>query len=248
MRLIRKCLQKEKDRRFQTAEELEQALQKLWEQSENGVFQYGAKRMEESLVIAVAGSRHGVGTTHIAMGLAAYLQKCGMSAVYEEFNESGAVRQLAECRGARADSCGVFRIWKTPMLPCYGEAVEWKPSGYRIRILDCGADPGLLTQENADGYLLICGGKPWDWENSEEAAELCASVRGLNVIYNLFCGSLSFRQKQPCAEGLRMPYFEDPFTGGRKSDCVYRLLWNRWFGQGGDTSRNVFGERKKKLR
>lgn len=92
MRLIRKCLQKEKDRRFQTAEELEQALQKLWEQSENGVFQYGAKCMEESLVIAVAGSRHGVGTTHIAMGLAAYLQKCGMSAVYEEFNESGAVR------------------------------------------------------------------------------------------------------------------------------------------------------------
>ena len=145
MRLIRKCLQKEKDRRFQTAEELEQALQKLWEQSENGVFQYGAKCMEESLVIAVAGSRHGVGTTHIAMGLAAYLQKCGMSAVYEEFNESGAVRQLAECRGARADSCGVFRIWKTPMLPCYGEAVEWKPSGYRIRILDCGADPGLLS-------------------------------------------------------------------------------------------------------
>ena len=117
MRLIRKCLQKEKDRRFQTAEELEKALQKLWDQSENGVFQHGAKRMEESLVIAVAGSRHGVGTTHIAMGLAAYLQKCGMSAVYEEFNESGAVRQLAECRGARADSCGVFRIWKTPMLP-----------------------------------------------------------------------------------------------------------------------------------
>ena len=142
MRLIRKCLQKEKDRRFQTAEELEKALQKLWDQSENGVFQHGAKRMEESLVIAVAGSRHGVGTTHIAMGLVAYLQKCGMSAVYEEFNESGAVRQLAECRGARADSCGVFRIWKTPMLPCYGEAVEWKPSG----------------------YLLICGGKPWEWE------------------------------------------------------------------------------------
>ena len=93
------------------------------------------------------------------------------------------------------------------MLPCYGEAVEWKPSGYRIRILDCGADPNLLTQENADGYLLICGGKPWEWENSEEAAGLCESVRGLSVIYNLFCGSLSFRQKQPCAEGLRMSYF-----------------------------------------
>ncbi len=99
------------------------------------------------------------------------------------------------------------------MLPCYGEAVEWKPSGYRIRILDCGADPNLLTQENADGYLLICGGKPWEWENSEEAAGLCESVRGLSVIYNLFCGSLSFRQKQPCAEGLRMSYFENPFTG-----------------------------------
>lgn len=39
-----------------------------------------------------------------------------------------------------------------------------------IRILDCGADPGLLTAGKRDGYLLICGGKPWEWENSEEAA------------------------------------------------------------------------------
>ena len=86
---------------------------------------------EESLVIAVAGSRHGVGTTPLLWDWWHICKKCGMSAVYEEFNESGAVRQLAECRGARADSSGVFRIWKTPMLPCYGEAVEWKPSGYR---------------------------------------------------------------------------------------------------------------------
>ena len=53
-------------------------------------------------MIAVAGSRHGVGTTHIAMGLTAYLQKCGMSVVYEEFNESGAVRQLAESRKSQS--------------------------------------------------------------------------------------------------------------------------------------------------
>ena len=248
MCVIRKCLQKEKDKRFQTVAELEQSLKELWSQSEYGVFRYGTKRMEKSLVIAVAGSRHGVGTTHIAMSFTAYLQRCGMPAVYEEHNESGAVRQLAQCRGVRADSCGIFRIWKTPMLPRYGEVVEWKPSGYRIRILDCGADPAILTQENADGYLLICGGKPWEWENSGDAAAYCDSVHGLKVLYNMFCDRLPFRQKYCVAGGLRMPYFADPFYGSNPSDRVYRTIWNQWFGQGGDTVRRVFSGIKKRLR
>lgn len=240
MCIIRKCLQKEKNRRFQNVKELEERLQKLWNQSECGAFRYGVKRMEESLVIAVAGSRRGVGTTHIAMGLTAYLQRCGLPAVYEEHNESGAVRQLMECRKAAADSCGIVRIWKTPMLPCYGKAVEWKPSGYRIRILDCGTDLVSFKNENADGYLLLCGGKPWEWENSGEAVNDCDCVQGLTVLYNLFCDRLSFRRKFPATGGLRMPYFSDPFLGSYRSDHVYRTIWNRWFGQRGETIRNVF--------
>lgn len=247
MRVIRKCLQAEKDRRYQSALELEQELQKLWDQSECGAYRYGAKRMEESLVITVAGSRHGVGTTHIAMGLTAYLQKCGMSAVYEELNESGAVRQLAECRKSQADACGVFRIWNTPLFPCYGEAVELMPIAYQIRILDCGVDLERMLQENADIYLLICGGKPWEWEDSEAAVQLGGTVQSLAVIYNQFCARLSFYQKQRHAGGFRMPYFADPFGGSRVSDRVYRTIWNHWFGQKGGIARNSFLERIKRF-
>lgn len=243
MRVIRKCLHTEKDRRFQSVRELEQELQKLWNQSENGRNRYGAKRMEESLVIAVAGSRHGVGTTHIAMGLTAYLQKCGMSAVYEEHNESGAVRQLAECRKSQADAYGVFRIWNTPLLPHYGEAVKLMPAGYQIRILDCGADFGMLLREEADSYLVVCGGKPWEWENSEAAVQMGESLQSLAVIYNQFCVRLSFYQSKRYAGGLRMPYFADPFFGSRLSDSVYKAVWNYWFGQKGGTVRNLFLER-----
>ena len=182
MRVIRKCLHTEKSRRYQSALDLEQELQKLWDQSDCTAYRYGARRMEESLVITVAGSRHGVGTTHIAMGLTAYLQKCGMSVVYEELNESGAVRQLAESRKSQADIYGIFHIRNIPMLPRYGEAVKLMPAGYQIRILDCGADPDLVQQVDADGYLLVCGGKPWEWEDSETAVQLGRSVQGLTVI------------------------------------------------------------------
>lgn len=139
MRVIRKCLHTEKSRRYQSALDLEQELQKLWDQSDCTAYRYGARRMEESLVITVAGSRHGVGTTHIAMGLTAYLQKCGMSVVYEELNESGAVRQLAESRKSQADIYGIFHIRNIPMLPRYGEAVKLMPA----RISD--KDPGLRS-------------------------------------------------------------------------------------------------------
>lgn len=229
MRIIRKCLQIEKDRRFQTAKELERALQRLWEQEKRCRFRHGAERMEASLVIAVAGSRHGVGTTHLAIGLTAYLQRSGIAAVYEELNESGAVSQLAEYRAARVDQSGVFRVWKVPMLPRYGEAVHLAPPGYQVRVLDCGADLEGFLQQPAEGYLLVCGSKPWEWEDAGEAAEHCGQLQGLVTIYNQFCARLSFRVKGRSAGGVRMPHFEDPFSGSRRSDLVYQTIWNQSF-------------------
>ena len=110
--------------------------------------------------------------------------------------------------------------------------------------LRCGSS--LLTQENADGYLLICGGKPWEWENSEEAAELCASVRGLNVIYNLFCGSLSFRTEA----AMRRRIADAVFRGSVYRRPEIRTVCTGFSGtggldRGGDTSRNVVFERKR---
>ena len=45
-------------------------------------------------MIAVAGSRHG-GNNPLLWDWRHICKKCGMSAVYEEFNESGAVRPVA---------------------------------------------------------------------------------------------------------------------------------------------------------
>ena len=247
-RIIRKCLQKEKDRRFQTAEELERELQQLWNTMESSRFRYGKTHKEESLVIAVAGSRHGAGTTHIAMGLASYLQRCGLAAVYEEWNDSGAVHQFADVRGAKADQCGVFCIFKIPMLPLYGKAVKLKPAGYQIRILDCGADLVQFLQTDADAFLLVCGAKPWEWENARDAAETCRQMRGLTLIYNQFCSRLSFRTTGNLSAGLRMPHFADPFSGSSMSDHVYRALEKQWFGrQEGGNLRKLFSEKIKWL-
>ena len=250
MRIIRKCLQKEKNKRFQTAKELEEELRKLWDQSERGMLWHDAKGMEESLVISVAGSRHGVGTTHIAIGLTSYLQQCGMPAVYEEHNETGAVRQLADCYGAMTDQSGICRIRQISMMPQYGACVKLKSVGQQIRILDCGADLEQFLQKNADAYLLVCGAKPWEWETTREASEICSKVQGIVTVYNQFCNRLPFRleRTQEDIKGIRIPYFADPFFVERQTERVYQKMWSQWFGrQKGGKLRNLLSERKNQL-
>ena len=52
-----------------------------------------------SLNIVIAGSTPGAGATHLAFGLCVYLTKMGIKVLYEERNQTGAVRRMAESTG-----------------------------------------------------------------------------------------------------------------------------------------------------
>ena len=222
-KLIRTCLKENPEERYESADRLARELEQIrkqMEKVEKGVFR---EDPESSLTIAIAGAFPGAGTTHVASGFAACLWRHGLSVLYEEKNGSDAVRQMAGCEGCSMDSFGIYRIHGLPMLPLYGEAVKLESHPYRVVIQDYGTLGETFSQEIADGYLLVCGSKPWQWKGVRDAVQFPGNPPGMAIIYNQFCGQLTDRLPGPAkeAECFLMPDCPNPFTCARRVQKVY---------------------------
>lgn len=225
--VIRICLNTEKEKRYQSVNELCEALERVQKQIEREERSILGSGWISSLTIAVAGAESGVGTTHIAVGMTAFLRNCGYFALYEEKNDSGAVRQMASCIGAGTDEAGICVVRGIPMLPCYGKAAALEAHSYSIRVLDFGADRQSCFKENADEYILVCGGKPWQWECTREAVSDPGIHPGQAIIYNHFCRKLYDRLPGPAKETkcFLMPYVTNPFTSEKEANAVYEEIF-----------------------
>jgi serine/threonine-protein kinase len=230
LQIIRKCLCREPSGRFQSAAELGDALEHLKKYRKRYRQSGNVEQNESSLLIAVAGAAPGVGATHIALGLTVWLRRRGLAVVYEEKNDSGAVRQFADYMKAEADAFGVFHIRGICMLPEYGPAVKLKPAEYPIRICDCGSIGEMFLNQDADGSILVCGSSPWEWRRSREAMHIAAARKDVCVLFNRYSrfrkNCLPAPEKEiPC---FLMPYVSDPWAAGIPADQVYDALWQRW--------------------
>lgn len=232
-KVIRTCLRKKSGERYASADQLCGELERIrshLEKERKGVFR---QDLESSLTIAVAGASAGAGTTHTAIGFAAYLQRQGLSVLYEERNESGAVAQLADCTGQTMDRYGIYRFYGLPMLPLYGASVRLEAHPYRIVIRDCGRYSDTFLQESADGYLLVCGSKPWQWRSARDAVQFPGNPPGVMIIYNQFCRRLAVRLPGPARETdcFLMPDYPNPFADVRAVRKVYDEIYRSLFGR-----------------
>lgn len=228
-KILRVCLQKDKAKRYPSADLLCEALERILTEEE-GVFK---KDQLSSLTIAVAGTRAGAGATHAAMGLAVYLKHQGLSVLYEEKHDSGGVRQFAACLHAAPDQYGIYRLKGLPMLPKYGQAVSLPPHPYRVVVQDYGADWRAPGEDPGDGTLLVCAGKPWEWETAREAVLGLGNLPGLAVIYNHFCGQMRVRLPGP-ARGTNvflMPYYSNPLISTRETEAFYSAVVSYLLGE-----------------
>lgn len=224
VRIIKTCLQTDPARRYQSVDELCEQLIQIQEEH-SGVFK---KKRQSSLTIAIAGTGAGVGTTHIAIGLASYLTRQGISVLYEEKNESGAVIQLADSGKFSLDGDGIWWIHGQPMLPQYGEAVTLTSHAWELVIQDYGNDWRRLEAVSADAIFLVSSSKPWNIRRDNDAYQYLGSLPGLALIYNHFCGQLSSRP-QGLANGTTvffMSYFPNPFTGTKDAGQCFAAIWS----------------------
>lgn len=232
-RIIRTCLLRRPEKRYQSVTQLADALQQIqteyFQQKYRGVF---GKEQISSLTIAVAGTKAGVGTTHIALGLTAHMRRCGFSAVYEEQNASNAALQFGVCMGKTPDSYGIYLVKGVPMLPLYGSNVKLPPHPYPVVVKDYGHDwQTLLCEESeADHTLLVCGTKPWEYETTKEVLCQFSGRSELTIIYNQF--AKRYRGKAAAPDGklpcFLMPHDADSRTDRERVRAVYDALLASW--------------------
>lgn len=175
--VILRCLKADREERYQSVWEIQEALLKL----QAGTF---TKMEMPFLKIAVAGSSHGMGTTHVSLCAASYLSQQGFSCLYKESNTSGAVRKMAATRNRVPDSCGIYHMEKWAMRPQYGPNVHLEEPYYEAVIEDFGTGLQPVLEEEYDLILLLCGGKDWELEDTISSVRHLARKENLRVIFN----------------------------------------------------------------
>lgn len=235
--LIARCMEHDPERRFSTAGELEQQLLRLIRPQTEGLPRGGGHM--PSLAVAVTGARPGSGTTHLAIALCRHLNLCGWDTVYEEHNESGHIRCLAEYYGVRADGLGLYHMAGCRMKPWYGEAVVLKAPEAVVAIRDYGTDWSALKRDLGAGticVLMTAGGSPWQQRDCRRMLEAVNPVhlketgvapvlifRGLRSPARLFTGGE--RALRRAIKVFRSPAFDDPMKPGQEGTAFLEELW-----------------------
>ena len=218
-KIIDRCLETEKEKRYPSVTVLCEELEKIQKDGDR-------KDHISSLTIAFAGNKSGVGTTHLAIGLSAYLKIQGFPCLYEEKNGSNAVRLMAEYESAAFDSFGICRISGLLMKPLYGPAVRLKEPGGMTRVFDYGTKWQEMTSSLADVQIMVNGGKPWDVNIPDDSGSAF-------VICNMAAPGVRIgrdRQRKGTVY-MKAPYFESPFDLSPEGMDFYASLMNRiWKG------------------
>lgn len=214
--VIERCLDPLREKRFQTAEELSEALctVKTGTSGEEG---------RPLLTIAVAGSRPGSGATHAALALSAFLTVYAGPCLYEEKNASGAAASLGRCIGAAPDRSGIFTAGILSVKPRLGEQVRPEENSFSIRVLDLGTI-GEGTEEayseisEAALFLLVCGGREWEFYDCRRALRrLLKMTEPKQIPVKLLINRQDGKERVILPEeasgcmAARLPWIENPF-------------------------------------
>lgn len=227
-RIIRGCMAKEREDRYRDAKDLEDALSE-WKDC------ISKEHAIESLTIVFAGAKAGIGTTHAALGLSNFLTRNGYPVLYQEEYDTTAVRSLARTLNARADSSGVYHIGCLNIRPYYGRSIKMPYRYFPVIVKDIGSS--WQEEKNlpeADFYVLVCGEKLWETEDSERAAKLFRCKENSVLLWN-HMGSCALSRKSnqfETTKGLKLPFFPDPFRTDTAAEACFRELMKR--GTGGN--------------
>lgn len=175
--VIMRCLNPRKELRCQSAGEVLEALLQV----KTGGF---TENQMPFLKVAVVGSKPGIGVTHVSLSVSSYLSGRGLSCLYRERNDSGAVRKAAAYRGLKPDRYGLIHLDGYAMKPRYGRCVQLAEVYTDALVDDFGAVLQTALEEEYDILLLVCGAGDWELEDSVKAAGMFAHKENLRVLFN----------------------------------------------------------------
>lgn len=219
--VIRTCLEPKRERRFSSASELNERLRQLEQRGTAA----DACLQSSPLVIALAGSKAGAGTTHIAVGLSICLRNLGYPNRYEELNGSGMGAGLGAYTCALRDRYGLMQyrgfVWK----PAYGTGVKLPTPPPVLTVADYGCDVEAALAAEPDALILVCDSREWSREEAAEAVKYAAESHiGYAVVYNHPAAYTRVKIPKGTDPGrcFQAPYFADPFEGNEAACGFYR--------------------------
>ena len=224
-RIIRGCMEKEKEARYQSADELQETLQELQNQLK--------EQAAESRIVVFAGAAAGIGTTHAALGMSHFLTRNGCPALYQEAYDTSAVRTLAKNMGIKTDRTGVYRIGCGSIRPYYGEAVKLPYLYFPVIIKDAGVIRSGRELPGADFYVLVCGGKWWEIDRAVNAAKMLKSRGKVILLFNHMEKKARLKLPKVLSDihYFFLPFFSNPFREDKAANTCYRDLWNDGTGE-----------------
>ena len=218
-RIIRGCMAKEKEARYQNAGELEAALKELQEKTKQAI---------ESRTVVFAGAAPGIGTTHAALGMTCFLTRNGYRTLYQEEYDTETVRMLAKHMKLQPDGTGVYHIGCADIRPYYGSAVKLPYLYFPVIIKDAGVICPEKEIPEGDFYILVCGGKWWEIDRTVRAAKLLKSHGKVLLLFNHMGKQARLKVPEVLSDvhSFFLPFFSNPFREDQTADTCYRKLWN----------------------
>ena len=216
-RIIRGCMAERKEERYPNAGEVEQALCELKTESSRELAM-------ESLNLVFAGAKHGIGTTHAALGISNFLTRNGYPALYQEEWETDAVRTMARTRNMEANDAGIYHMDSLCVRPFYGRSVKLPCRYFPAVVKDTGVSwkEGTFLPE-ADLYVMVCGGKWWEVDSTLQAARYFKACGRVLLLFNHMSKDIRLKLPGelctfPC---LYLPFFANPFKEDKSADACF---------------------------
>jgi serine/threonine-protein kinase len=177
--------------------------------------QTGNSPTTKPLSIAVAGTQHRIGVTHLAILITAYLNEHGKNAFYMEKNESGHILKVLNRYQNIKTINGICRLFHLKILLDYAAKDSLKEEDCPVTVMDYATLHHKNLEEflKADIKLVISGAKDWELEAAEEVLKLLRNEKNIKYLFNFLDGN-QFRKVLKHMDRLdchRIPYEPNPF-------------------------------------
>lgn len=163
-----------------------------------------------------AGAESGLHIPHLARS--DICRQKGVSCLYREQNNTGAVRRLASWYGLAPDEHGIYYMDGLALKPRYSDVVQLEQPVFEVILDDCGTGLQTVLEGEYDLILFVCGLQPWEKEDSLRAIRFLGAEEGLQILLNhRKCGRDYLPEEVRYLKYLRLPFLTPPFdAGGRR--------------------------------
>ena len=190
--------------------------------------------------IVVAGSQPRIGTTHISISFAQYLNRQNKFAVYREENTSEDMRKII-LQGGFVEEGGLYRRGNFFGMPAYGEGVAVNIPKEAVLVLDYGSDLKGALLEKADLFLFIMGSRAWETERDHQSYAKVKNKKGLILLTN-YGNKIQTKQyaRKYAHTVYCFPLDENPFFMTKEKEKLFETLLE----QKGERNQNDWYRRK----